>query len=125
MDPKADTGRPARSVKVGNDAANAAASALSFSVGYFAVNFDAVGGGRGNLSKDPIELALMGNKVGEVVTADGSGGDSWAALVEVIGERSTKALCAAFGGEEVYVALCDRALKRDRRQVPLEHRPHE
>lgn len=59
--------------------ANAAVSALSFSVGYFAVNFDAIGGGRGNLSKDPIELALMGNKVGEVVTANGSGGDSWAA----------------------------------------------
>ena len=59
--------------------ANAGASVLSFSVGYFAVNFDAIGGGRGTLSKDPIELALMGNKVGEVVTADGSGGDSWAA----------------------------------------------
>lgn len=59
--------------------ANAAVSALSFSVGYFAVSFDAIGGGRGNLSKDPIELALMGNKVGEVVTANGSGGDSWAA----------------------------------------------
>lgn len=59
--------------------AYAGASALSFSIGYFAVNFDAIGGGRGNLSKDPIELALMGNKVGEVITADGSGGDSWAA----------------------------------------------
>ncbi len=52
---------------------------MSFSVGYFAVNFDAIGGGRGTLSKDPIELALMGNKVGEVVMANGSGGDSWAA----------------------------------------------
>lgn len=59
--------------------ANAGVSALSFSVGYLAINFDAVGGGRGNLSKDPIELALMGNKVGQVITADGSGGDSWAA----------------------------------------------
>ena len=59
--------------------ANAGASALSFSVGTLAINIDAVGGGRGSLSKDPIELALMGNKVGEVVTANGSGGDSWAA----------------------------------------------
>lgn len=46
----------------------------------------------------------------------GEGGDTWSALVEVIGERSTKALCAAFGGEEVYIALCDRALKRDRQR---------
>ena len=46
----------------------------------------------------------------------GEGGDIWAELVEVIGERSTKALCAAFGGEEIYIALCDRALKRDRQR---------
>ena len=59
--------------------ANAGASALSFSIGTIAVNFDAIGGGRGDISKDPIELALMGNKLGQVVTADGSGGDSWAA----------------------------------------------
>ena len=27
--------------------------------------------------------------------------DTWAALVETIGERATRALCTAFGGEEV------------------------
>ena len=44
--------------------------------------------------------------------ADGS--DLYAALVEVIGERATKALCAAMGGEEIYIALCHHAMKHDR-----------
>jgi hypothetical protein len=57
----------------------AAASALSFSVGAFAVTAEVVGGGKGTLPKDPIELALMGNKIGEPVTADGSGGAGWGA----------------------------------------------
>lgn len=44
----------------------------------------------------------------------GEGSDTWAALAETIGDRATRALCAEFGGEEVYIALCDRALKHDR-----------
>ena len=40
--------------------------------------------------------------------------DTWAALSEVIGEPTTKALSAAMGGEEIYVALCHHALKHDR-----------
>lgn len=42
------------------------------------------------------------------------GGDTWAALAEVIGEPETRRLVAAMGGVEVYVALCDHALKHDR-----------
>lgn len=44
----------------------------------------------------------------------GEGSDLWAALAETIGERATKALCAALGGEEIYIALCHQALKHDR-----------
>ncbi len=44
----------------------------------------------------------------------GEGGALWAALVECIGERATRALCAALGGEEVYIAFCLLALKQDR-----------
>ena len=40
--------------------------------------------------------------------------DTWAALVEIIGEPLTRALAAAFCGEPVYIALCDRALRHDR-----------
>ena len=40
--------------------------------------------------------------------------DTWAALVEIIGEPLTRALAAVFGGEPVYIALCDRALRHDR-----------
>ena len=40
--------------------------------------------------------------------------DTWAALVEIIGEPLTRALAAAFCGEPVYIALCDRALRADR-----------
>lgn len=40
--------------------------------------------------------------------------DTWAALVEIIGEPLTRALAGAFGGEPVYIALCDRALRADR-----------
>lgn len=59
---------------------NATAGALTFSVGSFAFTTQAIGGGHGDLAKDPIELALMGNKVGELVTADGSGSVNWSAL---------------------------------------------
>lgn len=42
-------------------------------------------------------------------------GDTWAALAEVIGEQSMSALAKAMGGgEPLYIALCDRALKQDR-----------
>ena len=40
--------------------------------------------------------------------------DTWAALAEIIGEPLTKALAAAMGGEEIYIALCHHALKHDR-----------
>lgn len=40
--------------------------------------------------------------------------DTWAALVEIIGEPMTKKICGAFGGEPIYIALCERALRRDR-----------
>lgn len=40
--------------------------------------------------------------------------DTWAALVEIIGEPLTRELAAVFGGEPVYIALCDRALRADR-----------
>lgn len=59
--------------------AAATAGTMSFSVGTLAINAEVIGGGRGNLSKDPIELALMGNKIGQVVTVAGSDGESWAA----------------------------------------------
>ncbi len=55
------------------------AGGLAISVGKFALNFEAIAGGRGQLSKDPIEVALTGNKVGQMITADGSDGDAWAA----------------------------------------------
>ncbi len=43
------------------------------------------------------------------------GGDTWAALVEVIGERATRQLAAGMaGGEPIYIALCARAVKADR-----------
>lgn len=42
------------------------------------------------------------------------GGATWAALAEVVGEPATRALGAAMGGEETYIALCDKAIKADR-----------
>lgn len=57
----------------------ATASALSFSVGAFALTTEVIGGANGTLPKDPVELALMGNKIGEPVTAVGSGGLGWSA----------------------------------------------
>lgn len=47
--------------------------------------------------------------------------DTWAALVEVIGEPLTRALAAVFGGEPVYIALCDRALRADRNRKMIAH----
>ncbi len=59
---------------------DASASAVSFSYGAFAFTAAGIGGGRGSVAKDPIELALMGNKIGEVHTASDSYADNWAAL---------------------------------------------
>jgi hypothetical protein len=59
---------------------SATAGALTFSVGSFAFTTQAIGGGHGDLAKDPIELVLMGNKVGDLVTADGSGSVNWSVL---------------------------------------------
>jgi hypothetical protein len=56
------------------------ASALSFSAGSVALTTEVIGGGKGTLPKDPIELALMGNKIGQPVSADGSGGQGWSAV---------------------------------------------
>jgi hypothetical protein len=43
------------------------------------------------------------------------GNDTWAALVEVVGEPATVALSKAYGGADpIYIALCYRALKADR-----------
>ena len=47
--------------------------------------------------------------------------DTWAALVEVIGERSTRKLAAEMGGgEPIYIALCTRAVKADRNRRIIE-----
>ncbi len=56
------------------------ASLLSFSVGSFAFTSEVIGGGYGVIAKDPIELVLMGNKMGELVTADGSDAAGWSAV---------------------------------------------
>ncbi len=43
------------------------------------------------------------------------GNDTWAALVEVIGEVATVALARVYGGADpIYIALCTRALLADR-----------
>ena len=43
------------------------------------------------------------------------GGDTWAALAEVIGEKAMVALAKHLGGgEPLYIALCQQALKQDR-----------
>lgn len=41
-------------------------------------------------------------------------GDAWAALSEVIGLRAMKILANEFGGEMLYIALCDKAVRADR-----------
>ena len=56
------------------------ASALSFSVGSFALTTEIIGGGKGTFPKDPIELVLMGNKIGETIDATGSGAKGWSAV---------------------------------------------
>jgi hypothetical protein len=54
--------------------------ALSFSYRGFAISTEVIGGGRGWLPRGPIELALMGNTIGETVSAAGTDGDGWAAF---------------------------------------------
>lgn len=47
--------------------------------------------------------------------------DTWAALVEVIGEAATRKLAAGLGGgEPIYIALCARAVKADRNRRMIE-----
>lgn len=41
-------------------------------------------------------------------------GVNWEALVEVVGETPAKRLCERFRGDEVYIAICDKALRHDR-----------
>lgn len=44
----------------------------------------------------------------------GKRGANWEALVEIVGAREAGKLLASFGGDEVYIALCDHALRADR-----------
>ena len=47
--------------------------------------------------------------------------DTWAALVEVIGDPATRKLAAGLGGgEPIYIALCARAVKADRNRRMIE-----
>lgn len=47
--------------------------------------------------------------------------DTWAALVEEIGEPATRKLAAGLGGgEPIYIALCARAVKADRNRRMIE-----
>lgn len=47
--------------------------------------------------------------------------DTWAALVEVIGEHATRKLSAGMGGgEPIYIALCASAVKADRNRRMIE-----
>lgn len=43
------------------------------------------------------------------------GSDTWAALVEVIGERAAQVLADRFGGDDpIYIAKCAQAIRADR-----------
>jgi hypothetical protein len=70
--------------KIPTDGLNAdiavAASALSCSYGSLAFTSEVVGGGRGFLAREPIELILMGNRIGDPVSAQGTRGNGWSAL---------------------------------------------
>ena len=49
------------------------------------------------------------------------GKDIWAALVEVIGEKSTIALSKGFsGGEPIYIALCSKGIREERNRRMIE-----
>jgi hypothetical protein len=41
-------------------------------------------------------------------------GDNWEVLVETVGPRAASALVDYFNGDEVYIALCNEALRADR-----------
>jgi hypothetical protein len=46
--------------------------------------------------------------------------DTWAALVEVIGEHATRALSDAFAGSEaIYIAQCTAAIKAERNRLMI------
>ncbi len=45
--------------------------------------------------------------------------ETWAALVEVIGEQATNALCAALAGETIYIALCAEAVRAERNRAMI------
>lgn len=44
----------------------------------------------------------------------GQTSDTWEHLVELIGTSAAARLCQHYGGEEVYIARCDAALRADR-----------
>jgi len=54
---------------------NTGASALSLSYGPFGFSTTLEAGGRGTLSKDVVDLAFFGNKVGETINVDNSDGE--------------------------------------------------
>jgi len=59
---------------------NTAASALSFSIGQLAISTSVEASGSGELSKDIVELAFFGNKIGQTVDISSSDGEALAHL---------------------------------------------
>jgi hypothetical protein len=57
---------------------NSAASALSFSIGKLAISTSVEASGSGELSKDIVELAFFGNKIGQTVDISDSDGEALA-----------------------------------------------
>ncbi len=58
--------------------ADVRASVLGFQTGNFAVSFNAMGAGQGNLDKDYFDLVLFGNQLGKTVDFTNTWGDGYA-----------------------------------------------
>jgi hypothetical protein len=58
--------------------ADARASVLGFQSGNFALSFNAIGSGRGNLDKDYFDLVLFGNELGKTVDFSNTWGEGYA-----------------------------------------------
>ena len=67
-------------------------------------------------------MALVGEFGGqELRIPKAEGNDTWAALVEVVGEGATVALSRNFsGGEPIYIALCAKAVRDERNRRMIE-----
>lgn len=50
----------------------------------------------------------------EIRVPAGKQGDTWEYLVEILGPQKAARFHERFRGDELYIALCDRALKADR-----------